>query len=140
RGGPRAARRKALVTGHASAPGGAGPPVRAAAALGCRGAPFAATRERLNVIRSSQLAPGRSPSAGSALIVVVRAWACGRGTCPVEDRQVDRVRHQLVSGVAGMKHVRRVGFRPEAPRILWISRGGIEVEHRVEGAARANPG
>jgi len=36
-----------------------------------------------------------------------------------------------------MEHVRRVGFRPEALRIPWISRGGIEVEHRIEGAARA---
>src|SRR5436309_12998656 len=46
RRGPRGARRKALVTADASAPGGAAPPTRQPRCV-AEAAPFAATRERL---------------------------------------------------------------------------------------------
>src|SRR5206468_3486962 len=68
RRGPRGARRTALVTADGSAPDGAGSP-NAAAALGCRGAPFADTRSRL-----ASLAPPAS-SGGNFMAVCTIFWA-----------------------------------------------------------------
>mgnify|MGYP006210008913 CR=1 FL=1 len=56
-----------------------------------------------------------------------------------KDRQIDRIRHLLVSGVVRVQVVARIVRGKEAARLRRIARSEVEVDHRVERAGRADP-
>src|SRR5262249_31381305 len=56
-----------------------------------------------------------------------------------KDREIDRVGHRLVAGIAGMQMVARVVLLLHLGRIARITRRGVEVDDPVEHTAASNP-
>src|SRR2546425_465411 len=56
-----------------------------------------------------------------------------------EQRQVDRVGHQAVPRLVGVQVVARVRRRQQSPGLPGIAQRRVEVDHRIERAAAADP-
>src|SRR5438034_4679556 len=63
---------------------------------------------------------------------------CGRRD-RLEQREVDRLAHRLVPGVAWVQVIAGVERRAEGAGLRRIARGRVEVDHAVVGLARADP-
>src|SRR5919106_3441594 len=56
-----------------------------------------------------------------------------------EQLQIDRVGHRLVARVLRVEVVARVEVGPDVLGIARVTRRGVEVDHTIESAARADP-
>src|SRR5687767_9673341 len=57
----------------------------------------------------------------------------------LEQREIDRLRHRLVPGVAGMQVIAGIVEREEPRRMARVARGRVEVDDAVVGPAGTNP-
>ena len=57
----------------------------------------------------------------------------------LEQREVDRVGHRLLPGVAGVEMIARLVLRQESRRMTRVARRLVEVDDAVVGAAGSNP-
>ena len=61
------------------------------------------------------------------------------GGCHPKQREIDRLGHGPISGVARMQVVAAVVRRQEARRMGGIARHPVEIDHAVERFTRPNP-
>src|SRR2546427_8771336 len=62
-----------------------------------------------------------------------------RSGCSLEQPEINGVGHGFISRIAGMQVVAGVVGRQELLWIVRVARGGVEVDHGIEGLAVPDP-
>src|SRR5580692_2229579 len=66
-------------------------------------------------------------------------WSAGLTTRLPEHRQIESVRHRLVTRIIGVQMVANVVRGADLLRILRIARSGVKIDHRIVSFAVADP-